>query len=737
MKKFLLIAMVFNFGLAFAQKTGDIAFIGYNTDGLKAFSVVALSDIDGSVSSKEIFFTDDDWNGSALAGGEGTITWTISTLIVAGTVVDFTDVSGSVAVSVGTASESNAFFPINGSDAVYCYVGTLGNPSTFLAAITNDDFTNDSFLLTGTGLTVGTNAIELDVVDTDADIAEYTGTRTGIRSLLETSINDANNWITQDDSGDQSIDAIEPDVPFDATSFVITSITWDGSEEDQEWGNANNWDSGTVPTSADNVVIADVSFNPIIGPLTSEDFAVNNLTINTGGDLSVTSGSSLAIFGDVINNGTYSIARNSEGSGGYSIMSSPVTNETFDDLTDADFVYSVITTSFSSNLAGTATTINPGQGYFVGSNAMNPVIEFSGTPNSGTITYGVTSDNFELAGNPYSAAISISDFLTENASLINSAVYFWDDGGSNSATSGKRGGDYITTNGLGTASAMEPLGLEDDVTGKQGTGGAVNGYIPSAQGFFVYATATGTLSFTQAMQVTTSGANVDANHYRIEEIEYQKVKLAISGNELYNEILVGLGEDATLGRDSHLDAKKFVTTNPLSFYSLIEDEKYVIQGLPLAGSEIVSTKLGFDIAEAGTFTMSVVDFENIPDNMNVTLVDHSTGFSYDLRSVESFEFTSEIATNDQRFELRFSVNDVLSVGEAPNELTIFGSTSELRIHSTLEGNHNVVIYSLDGKVAFNENVNFTNKTVVINPNLTRNKVYVLRLGEQSFKFVIQ
>lgn len=740
MKNFLLIILLITGGLSFGQSAGDIAFVGFNADGDKAFSIVALTDLDGSVTPLDIYFTDDNWNGTAFAGSEGIATWTVSSLISAGTVVDFTDVSGAESVSVGSVVVSGALNPAGTNEAIYAYVGTSGTPTAFLAAITNDDFAASSGDLTGTGLTLSTHALELDAVDPDADVAEYIGTRIGTQAELLTEINDATNWITQDASLDQSTDGIEPDVPFNNKSFIIpsgTTITWDGSEEDGDWSNANNWDSGTVPTSADNVVIADVSFNPTIGPFISEDFAVNNLTINTGGNLTVTSGSSLAIFGTVTNNGTYSVARDSEGNGGYSIMSSPVVNETIGDLIDTDFAYSFDGASFSSNLTGTATTMNPGQGYFIGSNDASPNMTFSGTPNSGTITYSVTSGNFELVGNPYSAAISVSDFLIANSAVINGAVYFWDDGGSNSATSGKRGGDYITTNGMGTASAVEPDGVTDDVTGSQGTGGAINGYITSTQGVFVQATATGDVSFTPSMQETIAGANVDGNHYRQEEIEYQKLKLAISGNGLYNEILVGLGSDATFGRDAHLDAMKLVSENSLSFYSLMGEDKYVIQGLPLVTSKRIQVQLGFDLAEAGNYKLEVVNKDNIPVHLQVILRDNLTGQTYDLKHIESLDFSTSSVQNDQRFELQFVPSRILSHDDLSQGFKLVGNSSELTIQSNFNGEEAIAIHTLDGKVVFQKDVSFQDNQVTIQPALNQNTTYILRVGEQSFKFVIQ
>lgn len=522
-----------------------------------------------------------------------------------------------------------------------------------------------------------------------------------------------------------------PGTKIDGTVFVATtSITWDGSE-DNDWNNPDNWSGGVIPSSNDNVVITDVANDPILSA--GDHAAVNNLTVNSGAVLSVDSGGSLAIFGSVTNNGTCYFEK-ALGDNGYSIIGSPVASEAINGLGTDHFYSNTNGGGFSSNLKNSTDVMTPGRGYFAAYDGASQYPVFEGSPNTGDITYTPSaSSGFELIANPYTAAISTTKFLADNSSVITGGVYFWDDGGSN--VGGDRGGDYIAVTALGAASAVQPSGSDDGVGGNKGDSRAANGYIPSVQGVFVEVTSTSNITFSQSQQVIVPGSNVDDNYYR--EAGYQKVKLAMSGNGLYNEVLIGLGEDATYGVDRLLDAKKFSSGNALSFYSLIEEEKYVIQGLPLANTEVVIAPLGFDLTESGTFEMSVIDLENIPENMRLTLTDHATGISYDLRNTESFTFSSEEVENDKRFELQFSLNEVLSVEDPSEELSIFGNASELTITSGFEGSQEVAIYSLDGKIAFNERVNFTNHKAVIKPSLTQNKVYILRVGDQSFKFVIQ
>jgi hypothetical protein len=78
------------------------------------------------------------------------------------------------------------------------------------------------------------------------------------------------------------------------------TCTWLGNNSN--WGNASNWSCGRVPTTGDDVVIADKTNDPIINSLTTIN--VNTLTINSGASL-IDDSATLHIYAtNVINNGT-------------------------------------------------------------------------------------------------------------------------------------------------------------------------------------------------------------------------------------------------------------------------------------------------------------------------------------------------------------------------------------------------------------------------------------------------
>ncbi len=199
-----------------ALTTGDIAFIGFSADGEDGFSIVALTDI---AAGEEIFFRDDEWDGTGFGTGESEFLWT-TTALTAGSVVTFiTDASDPVSASVGTISDPGAFGDnmgiSSGGETIFAFQGTSNTPATFLAAITSANAIEDD--ISGTGLTVGTTAV---VLGGEIDGSQYAGprnTETAFSDYLAL-IGDTNNWTAPvDGSGDQSGELL----PFDTTSFSV------------------------------------------------------------------------------------------------------------------------------------------------------------------------------------------------------------------------------------------------------------------------------------------------------------------------------------------------------------------------------------------------------------------------------------------------------------------------------------------------------------------------------------
>ncbi|MEI7781446.1 MAG: YDG domain-containing protein, partial [Planctomycetota bacterium] len=173
-----------------ALVAGDIAIIDFQTDDPDEFAFVALAPIAGGQS---IAFTDNAWDGSALATNENTVIWTApSGGVAAGTVVTFQNLIG---FSVGTYTGSYSGASTSG-DQVIAYTGSATNP-TFLYAVTSNTWINTGTPSSNTsylpaGLINGTTARDFttEVDDQYYNVASISGTKNQILA----SIGDVNNW---------------------------------------------------------------------------------------------------------------------------------------------------------------------------------------------------------------------------------------------------------------------------------------------------------------------------------------------------------------------------------------------------------------------------------------------------------------------------------------------------------------------------------------------------------------
>ena len=124
-----------------ALNTGDLAFTTFNADE-DGWALTTFVDI---AANTTVYFTDNEWSGTAFNTGESFSSWlTGPASILAGTVVRFSAVDvATAAASIGTFSA----LAITGSsnrgtsataDTIYAYLGSSAlAPTTFLTAVSN------------------------------------------------------------------------------------------------------------------------------------------------------------------------------------------------------------------------------------------------------------------------------------------------------------------------------------------------------------------------------------------------------------------------------------------------------------------------------------------------------------------------------------------------------------------------------------------------------------------------
>lgn len=538
----------------------------------------------------------------------------------------------------------------------------------------------------------------------------------------------------------------------------VAQITWDGSESD-DWGTAANWDGGVVPGASDNVIIPAVSASNYKAPTIATDAAyqVNNLTIQASGRLEIggesatlvvngntenagliraNTNSSLVLLGTYsgTGSGTFANSRSVYGNSNYSIYAVPFTDGNVG-LFNGVYAYKWNNDTGEFDALDYSNSTTPGEGYFVSLPGFSDDVfslGFGGSPVGGDVDVPVTLgsvDDFNLIGNPYTAAISVSDFLSNstNAGILTGVVYFWDDGGKNK--NGSRGGDFITANSIG---AVGTNNLSDEVSGAKGTS-VYDGYITSMQGFYVEATSAGDVSFTQSMQVI--GNNDDANFYRSSSSEMPIIKLSMAGDDLESETLVAFHDEATFGEDYSLDAKKKISNNEISLYTLQDKLSFAIQALPSFATEDISIPIGYEVASEGDYLMKTKMLSGFSNEIGVWLVDLKNKTSYNLlENVEISVHLSEKASND-RFILRVASKRVLEADHSiDSDLTLLSATENGLLLSYPKSNQHITIYDANGKIYYTNTPLASEDPIRVRVRLNRHQVYILRVGNERIKF---
>lgn len=210
-----------------AMNAGDIMFTAFNADE-DGLSFITFVDI---AANTTIYFSDNEWTGSAFNTGESYNQWVSSDVVAAGSVVRFstydkTTLSASTGLlSRVTVSGSSNWGIANSNETVYAYLGGgATTPTTFLSAITNGTFAADGSL-TNTGLTKGVNAIELTAkagASSEPDYAEYNGVRAGLSNFADykAQVANVNNW-----NVDTVNNSVSANIVPNTTTFTISAVT--------------------------------------------------------------------------------------------------------------------------------------------------------------------------------------------------------------------------------------------------------------------------------------------------------------------------------------------------------------------------------------------------------------------------------------------------------------------------------------------------------------------------------
>jgi hypothetical protein len=460
------------------------------------------------------------------------------------------------------------------------------------------------------------------------------------------------------------------------------------------------------------------------------DSEINKLDIKTGGTLNILAGKTLTVTDNtatgITSNGTINIYSDATGTGGliynglsavsancqkyitanqYHYVSSPLTsapvtcyNMTGYGTINPNFYRFDETESNSDWMYGwkqvSSGNLSPGTGYAIYTDDTRAYTLNGGTLINQNYNVAITntptaggSKTWNLIGNPFPCNVNADSFIdaNDNSTVFTGALYFWDDDGTNG--SGYNSSDYLVyTKGGGTSG---------------GNGSTLNGIIAPLQAFFVQANTGGNMLFGTTMKTNTTSTFMKS-YPNSENEKLQQLRLSLTSQEgVYNDILIKFTLEANEGMDSY-DGFKLKGNAFLSFYTLLNDEPYAIQGLPLIHDKI-SVDLGIDANIQSTYTIRAEQFVNLKDDIMVYLEDAYKNTTINLRSTE-YTFNMFGSSTD-RFVLHF-VNTKSSPNHTGSDLktAVFSSGETLYINSIDEQGF-LTLYDITGKIVFSSGIN--------------------------------
>ena len=422
---------------------------------------------------------------------------------------------------------------------------------------------------------------------------------------------------------------------------------------------------GTTPT----VAFRDLTITNSNGVTLFNHITTKDITISAGGSiLTVLSGKSLSATGPTaINtvqglvlksdeNGTASFIDNGTVTGSarverhltpydevsdvkFHFISSPVSSQSieseFIDLTNlaiTDFYKWNESANEWTNYRGASYNIRneefgddfkfvQGKGYMVAyPNAVSK--NFVGVPTTGNIVSSCTHQNngWNLSGNPYPSSILWSALTKSN---VGESVYYYD----NSIPGYKY---YNTTSG--------------------GIGGATDTIAPM-QGFMVYATTTGSLTF----------ANIARTHrklnvfYKNEPLTTNILDLKVEGNNKTDYARVCFYNQGTENFDSEYDAFKLFSYSEIAteLYSITPNNtSLAINTLPETVLDGGTVPVSFKTGISGNYTITAERINTFA-NTSITLEDKVTNATQNLNEKPDYDFLSTMSDINDRFVLHF------------------------------------------------------------------------------------
>ena len=475
-----------------------------------------------------------------------------------------------------------------------------------------------------------------------------------------------------------------------------------------------------IPGGATMTLFNEIIVEPIIAATIEDGVAVAEVP---AGSFTLENTASLVQINDVENSGDIKVKRTASDLNAYDYVywSSPVEEYNISNI-PGDLKYEWHTNAINSNgtygdWAVASGNMTDARGYIARvPTAANYTSNFIGVPNNGDINFTVyksggsmpsANKDWNLIGNPYPSALNADKFLEGNTTIAGS-VYLWAHNTPIYASADQPfyqsygmnyGNQYVAYNSTGTSNPV----------------GEFDGQIASGQAFFVQALSESTVTFTNKMRYdenedsySNSGFYRSTTDASVLDNEKQLVWLnLINDNNNAVSTLVGYVEGATEGKDRLYDAK--TNNEGFNLYSLISEEKFVIQGLPLPFVDINTVSLGYELLQGGIYSIAI---GNVKGNLfeengqDIFLEDTYSSVIHNLRT-SPYTFTGEAGVFNDRFILKYVESSALSVVEVSLANTFAYINNSILYINSSNGIKSVMVYDVNGKqiTSYNSNDN--------------------------------
>lgn len=364
-----------------------------------------------------------------------------------------------------------------------------------------------------------------------------------------------------------------------------------------------------------------------------------------------------------------------------------------------------------------------GNGYCVARNSDGSV-KMSGllgkTPFSVAITRTATGTEpvggfgWNALGNPYTASLNVSSFLTANSSQLDpvyGGLYVW-----NPVT-----GSYVVT----THAAII---LNTSNSPATYTPEAGDTHIQVGQGFVVRSkTVGGSITFNYAMR-----EHQPTKAFKSASLSWPAIEIKAVANNIERTTAVAFNSGMSLGIDPYYDAGLLRSGSAMELYTrMVKDNgvDFAIQCLPDVGLDKMVIPVSLDLTAGGEVAFSAKS-ANLPAECQLVLEDRLTGISTPL-STDGASYKVTLPANTSginRFYLH--LNGVSSVAGNTNvaSFKVYAVDKEIYIQGTVAEQSVANLYDLSGKRVGTYQLQASDNNT-LNAEGIINGIYLLRIME--------